>query len=575
MKNAFCLCMALGATLAPGARSLSSPTVSAAARVESVDELITKGRDLLRAKKFDDAQTAFDAAAALDKSSPKTRVWVARGWIAKGRFDDALQAADELRAALKGATANTTDPDYLMGLAFHGQAKESADKGGGQYTNSQFEDSVTSLARATSADAARYSDAWLPLAEAAWYAANLPVARNAAEQAIKIDAKDPAAQIVLGNVAFAQYKVAQDASETENADTYWSTALAAFRRAIELIGHPGQDPAALAQVASAHVQCGFLHQWKQDMKSAAESYATAAGFDPSRVDFNQVHTGLGAEPFAACMSDAILRFEKQHGRNRPESSTLHWWNGFALFENAKMPEAETEFRRAVELWPAYTNSWYYVFRCAYHQQKFSESIEALRKNWQLAPDALVAALAGQPELNFSILEYLVGWCADPEKHAGVANNADAALLSEMLTRAAPTQARYWNNLGLFLRDQGDALKADKGKDADPAELQKLWEAAFAAYSQTLEIEPGNPNYLNDTAVMLHYYLKRDYDKALAMYEKAAKRAEEELARKDLSPELRDVIKIAKRDSNNNIVKVKRVMEKLARGEKPGPEDADQ
>jgi tetratricopeptide (TPR) repeat protein len=144
----------------------------------------------------------------------------------------------------------------------------------------------------------------------------------------------------------------------------------------------------------------------------------------------------------------------------------------------------------------------------------------------------------------------------------------------MLTRAAPTQARYWNNLGLFLRDEGDALRAAKTK-ADPAQLQKLWEAAYAAYSQTLELEPGNPNYLNDTAVMLHYYLKRDYDKALAMYEKAAKRAEEELARTDLSPEMRDVIKIAKRDSNNNIVKVKRVMEKLARGEKPGPEDADQ
>jgi tetratricopeptide (TPR) repeat protein len=573
MKNVAGLCLALSAAVAPIARAVTRPTALSNARAESVDELITKGRDLLRAKKIDDAQIAFDAAAALDQNSPKTRVWVARGWIAKGKFDDALQTADELRAALRGATANTADPDYLMGLAFHGQAKQSADKGGGQYTNSQFEDSVASLVRATSADAARYSDAWLPLAEAAWYAANLPVARDAAEHAIKIEPKDPAAQLVLGNVAFAQFKTAQDASDAPNADTYWSTALAAFRRAIELIGNP-QDPAALAQLANAHVQCGFLHQWKQDMKNAAESYAIAASFDPSKVDFNQVHTGLGAEPFAACMSDAILRFEKQHGRNRPESSTLHWWNGFALFENAKNPEAETEFRRAVELWPAYINSWYYIFRCAYAQKNYPDAIEALRKNWELAPDALVAALGGQPDMNFSILEYLVGWCADPEKHAGVANNADAALLSEMLTRAAPTQARYWNNLGLFLRDEGDALRAAKTK-ADPAQLQKLWEAAYAAYSQTLELEPGNPNYLNDTAVMLHYYLKRDYDKALAMYEKAAKRAEEELARTDLSPEMRDVIKIAKRDSNNNIVKVKRVMEKLARGEKPGPEDADQ
>jgi hypothetical protein len=47
-----------------------------------------------------------------------------------------------------------------------------------------------------------------------------------------------------------------------------------------------------------------------------------------------------------------------------------------------------------------------------------------------------------------------------------------------------------------------------------------------------------------------------------------------LARKDLPSDVREVVKIAQRDSKNNTVKLKRLMEKLARGEKPGPEDAN-
>jgi tetratricopeptide (TPR) repeat protein len=566
MKTVVYLCL----TLAAASTSLAaSSTATTSASRESVDELIARGRTLMRSKKYAEAQAAFDAAAAQDKNSPKTRVWVGRAWIAQGKFDDALQIADELHAA-KGSAL---DSQYLFGLAFCGQAKASAEKGGNPFTQSQFEDAVANLQRATAADPDRYGDAWLPLAEAAWYAANLAVARDAADRAVKLDPKDPFAHSVLGDVAFAQYKVAQEAQDTAGADAHWATSLAAFKKAIELLGNP-QDPAGAALLARAHQQCGFLHQWKQDLKSASESYAIAASLDPSKVDFNQVHSGLGAEAFAACITDAIVRFEKLYGHNQPASSTLHWWNGFALFENAKAPEAATEFHRAVELFPAYVNSWYYIFRCEYAQKRFPEAVEALRTNWNLDKDSLAAALASQPEMNLPILEYLVGWCVDPEKHAGEVNNADAALLSEMLTRAAPTQARYWNNLGLFLRDEGDALRASK-KDVPKEELQKLWEAAYAAYSQTLEIEPGNPNYLNDTAVMLHYYLHRDYDKALAMYEKAAVRAEEELAKPDLDPNLREVIKIAKRDSNNNIAKVKRVMEKLAKGEKLTREDEDQ
>jgi tetratricopeptide (TPR) repeat protein len=553
------------ATCAPAAAAAARARIE---RVESVDECIARGREALRAKHPEDALKAFEQAAQLDGSTPKSRVWVARGWIALGRFDEALQAADEL----KQAKAPAADVDYLLGLAFAGLAKASLAQRGSQYTQGQFDDATSLLERATKADAKRYADAWLPLAEAAWYSSRLELARDAAQKAVALDAQDPSAHIALGKVAFSQFSAAQGGEDKSAGDPHWKTASEAFTKAIALLGN-ARDPASVALLFDAHLQTAYLHQWKQDNKKAAEHYAIAASLSPGGVDFNQVRGALGAD-FEACMAEALAKFRARHGDDEPAAATLHWWYGFALFENAKAEPSEAEFRRAVQLFPGYTNSWYYVFRARYAQQDYEQAIEALKTFWRLDQDGLVNALAADPDLNLRIVEYLIGWCANPEQHAGEALNADAALMSEVLTRVKPEQPRYWNNLGLFLRDQGDVLRM-KDKDADPAELTKLWEGAYAAYSKTLELEPNNPNYLNDTAVMLHYYFKRDYERALAMYEKAAKAAEELLARKDLPADERAVIQIAKRDSNNNIAKVKRIMEKLSKGEKLGPEDEDQ
>lgn len=536
--------------------------------IDIVDDWIARGREALHGKRLDEALRAFEQAAQIDGSTPKSRVWLVRGWIAHGRCDDGMQAADELRSA----RAPAADCDYLLGLAFACAAKQALAQGGGQYTQGHFDDSVTLLDQALKVDGVRYADAWGVLAEAGWYAQKLEIARAAAERAVAADPKDLAQLAMLGKIAFSQFSAEQAKEDKSAGDAHWKAAFAAFEKLIADLGHPS-DAAEIWLLFDAHLQSAYLHQWKQDAKAAAASYALAASLNPGGIDFNQMRSGLGAE-FEACVADALAKFRARQGDADPGAATLHWWYGFALFENAKMPEAEEQFRRAVQLYPRYTNAWYYVFRSKYSQADYDQAIEALRTHWRLDPDDLANSLRADSGLNLPIVEFLVSWCADPEKHDRGARNADAALLSEILARVVPTEARYWNNLGLFLRDQGDALRfANKNADAD--ELMKLWEGAHAAYVKTLELEPDNPNYLNDTAVMLHYYFKRDYEAALAMYERAAKAAEALLARKDLPPDEREVIQIAKRDSNNNIAKVKRILEKAARGEKPGPEDEDQ
>jgi len=93
---------------------------------------------------------------------------------------------------------------------------------------------------------------------------------------------------------------------------------------------------------------------------------------------------------------------------------------------------------------------------------------------------------------------------------------------------------------------------------DKQQLDPLWRDAHAAYRHTLELEPDHPAYLNDTAVMLHYYLKRDWDEAQRLYERAVERATEELAREDLPLDLRAWYETALGDARTNLERLERM-----------------
>lgn len=556
---------ALGIALVQAPALCAAPPLGARALQESVEALIEQGRVQLAEGRVDAAVESFARAAELDQGSLRTRIWVVRGAIAKGAFEDALVAVDELRAV----RAPSADADYLYGLAMFGFTKASLSSGGGAFTQSQFDDASAALQRALTADATRYRDAWQSLAECAWYGQDLERARAAAAKAVELEPRSAAAHTILGRVAFSQYS----AAAAEHKQPNWDAARAAFENAVKLLGEPSEAWARNA-LADAHVQLGHLHAFANAKPLAAQHYAAAIGWDPSKVDFRAVREVLGAELAGPCFVDGEKRFLAVHEATDPLYATLSWWLGLNAFEAANWSECESAFRRAVALWPGYADSWYYVFRAAFSQQKYADALAALRHFDEAAPESLVASLNWQKALNLQFVEYLVSWCADGAKHSGKPLNLDAAFLSEVLTRVDPEVSRHWNNLGLFVRDHGDALRWSRAPEATKEVLDGLWRKALAAYERALELEPENPNYLNDTAVMFHYYLQRDYDKALSMYERAAVLADQMLARKDLPSDVREVVKIAQRDSKNNTIKLKRLMEKIARGETPGPEDAN-
>lgn len=145
------------------------------------------------------------------------------------------------------------------------------------------------------------------------------------------------------------------------------------------------------------------------------------------------------------------------------------------------------------------------------------------------------------------IEYMIGTAIEAKRHD------QAILLSRILCQARPQTSRFWNNLGLFLRDDGD-IRASKLKPDQAAELGEImdqWEESLVAYEKALALEPKNPAYLNDTGVILHYNLRRDYERALALYAEANTEATRLLDAGGLDADTKSLYTIAQRDARNN------------------------
>jgi len=297
--------------------------------------------------------------------------------------------------------------------------------------------------------------------------------------------------------------------------------------------------------------------WKKQGDEAAKRFAAAIAVDPSTADFGALRGSLTPEQFVDALEGAAAQYETLYGKETTGDATLQWWLGFARYTAKRYEESEAAFTRAVAKAPAFANSWYYIALSRYFRQDYDGAIAGFRTHHGISADDAAASIRANLEENLRILDYMIGM------KAAKAANLDAAFLSELQTLVAPDNDRYWNNLGLFLRDEGEARERRK-RSRSPEEqkqLMDLYERSYVAYLKSLELSPNDPNYLNDAALMLHYHLDRDLDQARGWYVKAAEMAEKELARKDLDKEVRGLREIALRDAKNNLRDLDAILEK--------------
>ena len=564
MRPTFLLLLGL-ATSSPAtfAQPASLATVQEAATqkvvpgpTEKVVHLVRLGRDLIDLGFGQEARTVLERADLLDEGRLRTRMWLARALVEMEYLNDALDMIDDLASKHTGP-----EIDYLYGMAFTYKARKYiADGVGGGMIGMHFQDSVAHLLTATKADSDRFADAYLPLAEAAWHSQDLKVARRAAKRAVEVSGGGLAERFQLGEVAFSQYVVANsDEALSHMAAGHWHAAFDAFQDVGRSLGS-AED---LGFRAAAFRKCGDLQVWRGEAGLAVDEYARAMGMDPSSVAYDQLLGSLGNELFLKSLEAGEQAFAAQHGESAKDltsDATLLWWLGWSRFSAGAHAESIDAFERSFAKWPDYTNCKWYIALAHYHTGDVDSAINSLVEHIQLDLAGLVNSMQSDLGHHLSVLDGMIGHCFQQGR------TLEAGRLSAVQANSAPDVTRYWNNVGLFYRDAGDGMRGAEGEDAEVR--KQYYEKSLEGYERALGLEPQNPALLNDTAVVLHYNLQRDLDRAQEMYRLAHERAVIELAREDLSADLRELYSIAKRDSANNLALLEEYLRRKAAASAP-------
>ena len=164
------------------------------------------------------------------------------------------------------------------------------------------------------------------------------------------------------------------------------------------------------------------------------------------------------------------------------------------------------------------------------------------KRWAPASNALLAIVQRDPALLTNLVKaesdptktaVELSWSIQPLMDAQRGRPAKDILAA--LCAAGPQDADLWNNYGLIARDT------------------QAYEESWRAYEQALTLRPDDANLLNDGAVLLHYYLHRDYDKAQEMYEKSIEISTNLLAAPDkLTADQKAAAAKAKKEATDNL-----------------------
>jgi tetratricopeptide (TPR) repeat protein len=175
------------------------------------------------------------------------------------------------------------------------------------------------------------------------------------------------------------------------------------------------------------------------------------------------------------------------------------------------------------------------------EAQWDAAAEALHEMARRRPEELTDRLRAEEDT--TAVARQMGWAAGAMLEAGRMEAGRQAL--EPVVAADPQDGDVWNNYGFLCRETRE------------------YEQAFEAYSKALAFSPDDPRLLNDTGLLLHYYLHRDYDRAAELYERAVEQADAALKAADLTDERRAELETARTDAVRNL-------EKLAAGDYDWP-----
>jgi len=339
-----------------------------------------------------------------------------------------------------------------------------------------------------------------------------------------------------GRVLMSVARSSAEMGKPEDAAQDFAKAEAAFRNAMKASPKSAAPCLRLGELLwTLYFNSGQKDQTAHD--GAIEAFLAGAKRDAAGVDGGMVSNWLGAEGLPVL--DVLIE-------NQPQEVLNYWYRGSTYYGMGPDHWSNTrdDFLKVLELNPNFTNAYYFLADGAMQRgaqldgegnaTNRERAYSAAAKFWALylkdfGPTYLQTVRQNKDgDLNAA---KTMNWLA------GKSNMDNGIILLEWATTADPGFGGAWNNLAFFYRDTGKAEKS------------------LRAYAKAHELNPEDPQIMNDYAVIYHYYLHTEDDAARELYEKAIARAEAMIANGEVEDGDEDRINTALRDAKNNLKKL--------------------
>lgn len=518
-------CFALFAVLATSQEQQPAPTPA-----PPQNELRQRAFAAENARRFGEAADAF---LALSRGEPTRVEWIVAAGRCLGqasRFRDAVDLLDEAHKKLPG------EPEVAAMLARTYLLQAERDRG---VLNPQLLwASAVELAEGVLTQVPDHEDCRLVLAQARYLLGDWDEAVKQAEEAVRRHPQRPGTHVLLGRIASDQFRDLLRAYESKR-DT-----LGDAERA-ELVGRIDQQRQAArksyrraaeldATRPFPHVALGQLAWLDKKPDDARAHFADALAIDPDvTLDHDALAQGLDWQARAAFYEAVRKRYAAGTGALPGKAARLWFYEGRARFDGAQLDAAKACFEQALAANPAFTNSHYYLFQCAW-QRNDHDVAERHAAAYAEAGAAAFAdtlrTLAGDRRAETAAVVKFLGDRAYQQKRIDASRDLNHVIACYL------DSADAWNNHAFLCRETGK------------------FEDALSSYQHALEKEPDSPQLLNDMGVILHYHLASDDNKqkAKALYQRALQLADKQLADAGVTGAERERATQARRDAQANL-----------------------
>ncbi len=480
-----------------------------------------------RSGRFDEAADAF---LALARAEPLRVEWVVAAGRCLGRCGRLTEAIDLLEPARK-TFPGSIEIDTTLAKTFLLLAEQP----GALSPEIRWADAAE-LAEQVLQAAPDDEDSRLILGQACYLLGDWQRAIQEAQEAVRRHPHRSGAHVLLGRIATDRFAalLRQHATEQPEGqaaadlvaaiDVQRELARRAFQRAAEL------DP----QRPHPHIALAQLALLDRRTAAARAHFADALARDPdASVDHQLFEQDLDWQQRRDAYAEIRRRYAATGDADARKLATLRWYEARALHDGGRWAEAIAEFGAALAANPGASNSYYFLALCHYRLGDHDAATHAATAYARHGAAAFADVVRALPGDRRGEVGAIVQFLADRAYRAG--DLAASRDLNHVIACLADS-ADAWNNHAFLCRETGQ------------------FEAALASYQHAQEKEPDSPQLLNDTGVVLQYHLPTpaNLQRARALYERAIRLAEQQLANTQLPAPQRERIRRAKSDAQQNL-----------------------